>query len=191
MNAKLVLCLLLLFSFRLNAQDSLKVYSWEEALAAPSPDSVKAIDASRLKWETLPDELLKFTQLVYLDVSRNKLATLPDLGSFTSLRHLDLSRNKFTTFPVSLCKMTALTRLSLGRNLIETIPECIGYFFSLVYLDLWDNPIKKLPEQLTKLTALRTVDLRGILFNKQFQEGWRTKMPNVTWHFDYPCECIE
>ncbi len=191
MNAKLVLCLLLLFSLPLNAQDSLKVYSWEDAFATPSPDSVKAIDATRLKWESVPEELFQFKYLVYLNLSRNRLTSLPDISSLTKLRHLDLSRNKFANFPVELCKMTSLKRLSLGANEIESLPECIGYFSELIYLDLWDNPIKKLPEQLTKVTTLKTVDLRGILFSKPFQEGWRSKMPNVTWYFDYPCDCMD
>jgi len=191
MNSKLVLFLLLCLSLQLKAQDSLKIFSWEEALQAPR-DSVFAIDASRLKWESVPAELYTFTKLKRLDLSRNKLTSIPaDFGAFKELKVIDLSRNKLVNFPVALCQLTTVRKLLLSRNLMTTLPECIGYFKDLTVLDLWDNPIETLPEQLSKLTMLKTVDLRGILFNKKFQEGWRAKMPGTNWLFDAPCECIQ
>jgi len=191
MHRKLVLFLLLCSSFRLSAQDTLKVYSWEEALKAPR-DSVFALDASHLKWEAIPAELYEFKKLKQLDISKNKLTDLPsEFGVFKNLLVIDASRNKMDHFPIGLCQLTGLHKLLLSRNFMTTLPECIGYFKNLTYLDLWDNPIGELPEQLGKLTALKTVDLRGILFNQKFQDGWRAKMPQVKWLFDAPCECIK
>ena len=191
MNSKLVLFLLLCTSLQLKAQDTLRVFTWQEALKA-HPDSVFFIDASRMKWENVPEQILTFTQLKGLDLSKNRLAFIPEtFGVFKQLRVIDLSKNRLTEFPVALCQLTGLKKILLSRNMMTTIPECIGFFSNLTYLDLWDNPIVALPEQLTKVTTLKTVDLRGILFNKKFQEGWRARMPAVNWIFDAPCECIQ
>lgn len=191
MKRTLALCCILWFSLQLSAQDTTRVYTWEEALLV-SPDSVYRLDASRQKWDSLPERLFLYTRLRFLDISKNRLVELPSqINVFTELRVLEASKNRFSAFPVTLCQMTHLRKLGLSRNQITSIPACIGYFSELVMLDLWDNPIVSLPEELTKLTNLQVIDLRGILFGPTFQDGWRAKMPNVTWHFDAPCNCIE
>lgn len=195
MNKTLVLCLLLWFNGLLSttvfAQDSTRIYTWEEALKAPR-DSVFRLDASKLKWEQVPAELFSFTQLRSLDLSKNKLTEIPqEIAHLTELRNLDLSRNKLETFPVTVCPLTGLKKLSLARNLLTTIPSCIGYFSSLKVLDLWDNPIASLPQELIQVKTLETVDLRGILFNQAFQDQWRNQMPGVKWYFDLPCKCLD
>jgi hypothetical protein len=191
MKKTLVLCLLLWFSGQAFAQDTTRVYTWEEALKAPR-DSVYRIDASKHKWTVLPAELFTFTKLHYLNLSKNNLKDLPmEIGVFRQLRVIDVSRNKLDTFPVSLCQMTHVKKLLLSRNLIPSIPACIGYFSQLTVLDIWDNPLTTLPEELAKVKTLRTVDMRGILFNAAFQEKWVTWMPDVKWYFDPPCNCLE
>src|SRR3990167_5281695 len=145
------LCLLLWFSFtmcfgsQLVAQDSLRIYTWEEALLAPK-DSVFRLDASKQKWEELPAELFAFTHLKSLDISKNKLTTLPaEMNVFTELRTLDAGKNKLQEFPVAICSLTQLKKIMLNRNYITSLPSCIGYFSQLKVLDLWDNPIESLP----------------------------------------------
>lgn len=196
MNRTLVLCLLLWFnSLWLSgisfAQDSTKIYTWEEALLV-SPETVYRIDASKLKWDQVPPQLFTFTKLRSLDLSKNRLTEIPDeIAVLKDLKILDLSRNKFESFPVAVCPLTGLRKLSVARNQLTTIPSCIGYFSSLKVLDLWDNPIVSLPQELTLVTSLETVDLRGILFNQKFQDQWRNQMPGVTWYFDVPCKCLD
>lgn len=191
MKKTLALCCLILLSVGLYAQDSTRVYSWEEALKA-SPDSVFRLDASKQKWESLPAAIFSFRNLRYLDISRNKLKELPpEMHVFTQLRVIEASRNQFATFPVTLCPLTHLHKIGLSRNEIETLPACIGYFSELIMLDMWDNPIVSLPDELVRLENVRTIDLRGILFSPTFQDTWRTKMPWVKWYFDAPCNCLE
>lgn len=191
MKKTLVLCLLLWFSGQALAQDTTRVYKWEEALKAPR-DSVYRIDASKHKWTVLPTELFTFTKLHYLNLSRNNLKDLPqEIGVFKQLKVIDVSRNKLDAFPVALCQMTHVKKLLLSRNLIPSIPACIGYFSQLTVLDIWDNPLTALPEELAKVQTLRTVDMRGILLNVAFQEKWVTWMPDVKWYFDPPCNCLE
>jgi Leucine-rich repeat (LRR) protein len=191
MKKTLVLCLLLWLSWNTFSQDTLRVYTWEEALKAPR-DSVYRLDASKHKWDSLPAELFTFTKLHSLNISRNNLRELPmEIGVFKQLKVIDASRNKLETFPVALCQMTHLRKLLISRNLIPSIPSCIGYFSQLTVLDIWDNPMKGLPEELMKLDALRTVDMRGILCNAAFQEKWMKAMPDVKWYFDAPCHCLD
>jgi Leucine-rich repeat (LRR) protein len=191
MKKTLALCLLLWTSWNAAAQDTLKIYTWEEALQA-SPDSVFRLDASKQKWDSLPAELFAFKKLRYLNISRNRLTDLPtDICTFKNLMAIDASRNKLESFPVSLCQMTQIRKLLLSRNLIPSIPPCIGYFSRLTVLDVWDNPLRSLPEELTKIETLKTVDLRGILFNSTFQEKWVTAMPETKWYFDPPCHCLD
>lgn len=191
MNRTLVLCLLLWISGAVFAQDSLRIYTWEEALAAPNKDSVFRIDASKRKWETVPAELFAFKNLRYLDLSKNKLKELPaEMSVFTKMRGLDLTKNAFEVFPLTICPLTQMRKLLLARNQIASIPSCIGYFTELTSIDLWDNPLKTLPTEFSQLKSLRTVDLRGILFSAAFQEKWQTAMPGVKWEFDPPCNCV-
>ncbi|MDH4473702.1 MAG: leucine-rich repeat domain-containing protein [Fluviicola sp.] len=181
----------LCFSTQLAAQDSIRIYTWEEALLAPK-DSVFRLDASKQKWEELPAELFTFTHLKSLDISKNKLTSLPaEMSVFKELRTLDAGKNKLKEFPVAICPLTQLKKLMLNRNYITTLPACIGYFSQLKVLDLWDNPIESLPSELSKVTSLEVVDLRGILFNQAFQDKWREELPQTKWYFDLPCKCLD
>lgn len=190
MKKTLALCLLLWTSWNAAAQDTLKIYTWEEALQA-SPDSVYGLDASKLKWDSLPARIFMFTKLRYLNISKNRLTDLPQqISVFKDLMVIDVSRNKLETFPVALCQTTQIRKLLLSRNLIPAIPACIGYYKQLTVLDIWDNPIRSLPEELMKVKTLKTIDLRGILFNAAFQEKWITSMPETKWYFDPPCHCL-
>lgn len=164
---------------------------WERAITMPV-DSVFAIDASHLKWDSIPGKLYEFRHLRYLDLSKNRLTALPErLGDFTDLHYFSVSKNKLTEFPTVICKMTKLDTLSVSRNMISYIPECISTLDAVTYLDLWDNPLKGITDAIGNMASLKKVDLRGILFNERTQTKWRTGMPQVSWLFDLPCTCIE
>lgn len=181
-------CFLLLFLFSGNSQEQ-KTYTWNE-LNGVHPDSVLALDCSKMKWKELPKELFQYKQLRYLNISKNELTELPDaFGELDSLRVIDCSRNKISAMGW-ICQFPHLKRIHASRNQISNLPECIGNLHQLTVLDLWDNPIERLPESLVKCAALKTVDLRGILFNLNFQEAWMIKMPDTKWFFDAPCNCV-
>lgn len=180
-----------LFSAGVFAQDTLKIYTWKEVQNA-NPDTIFAITAEKLKWDSVPVGLYKFVNLKYLNVSHNKLKSLPnELSVFTRLNYLNATRNKISNVPLVICQLTRLKTLMLGRNEIASLPECIGYLTELRKLDIWDNPINVLPPGVLKLEKLTAVDMRGILLSPSFQNKWKTSMPNVTWYFDAPCNCVE
>jgi hypothetical protein len=174
-----------------NAQDTLKVYSWEEALNA-SPDTIYAIEASRRKWERIPEELYMYTNLVFLDLSNNKLTEIPDAFSgLKKLKAIDLEHNKLSGSPVFLCQLTNLINVNIGRNDYSSLPSCIGYLANLKSLNLWSNPLGGLPDEIMLCKNLKMVDMRGIVTGPVFQSKWVERMPEVNWEFDPPCHCVE
>ncbi len=184
----LVSYFLLLYLPQINAQE-LKIYQWEEVQQA-NPDTILGLDCSKLKWTQIPNKLFGFKNLRYLDLSKNKLSAISDsIEQLDSLRILDVSKNNLTAV-AWMCQLSYLKRIHLSRNQISVLPECIGNLTRLQTLDLWDNPIGSLPESLTKCSSLKSVDLRGILFNLEFQHKWSEKMPQVKWEFDPPCNCV-
>ena len=189
---KRLLFLFLLISTSLSwSQEEIRVFTWEDAQHA-NPDSVFALNCSKMKWETIPQELEKFKQLRYLDLSKNKLSELPEFFSaFGHLKTIDLTKNDILNFPVIFCKMPNLQKIHLSRNKMESIPSCIQYITALKLLDIWDNPISSLPDELALLKNLVAVDMRGIMLSFNFQEKWTKLMPDVKWYFDSPCHCID
>lgn len=182
------LCLL---SISVLGQDTLKYEKWGK-LAGKNPDSVFAIDASKLGWTNLPHEIYQYKNLKALNLAKNKFHAIPDsIHQFKKLRTLDLTKNKLDVFPVQLCAMENLRKLILGQNAINSIPSCIQHLQNLKYLDLWDNPLKGLPDEFAKLSSLQLVDLRGILFSARFQEKWEKLLPSSKWKFDAPCNCLD
>ena len=185
-----IVCSIIL-SNSLQAQDSLKIISWEKALLS-NPDSVVAIDASHLKWTEIPTDLYKFKRLRYLDLSRNKLTIVPsEFNQFSSLKWLSLERNKLTDGFSVLTSLAKLKHLDIGNNNFEVIPTSIADLTELEVFILWSNPVKELPVELMKCKKLESVDMRSILTNASFQLMWEERMPNVKWHFDSPCNCID
>lgn len=174
-----------------HAQDSLKVVTWEQAMKA-SPDTIYAIDASHLKLETVPEELLRFTNLVYLDLSKNKLTELPsEFGNLKKLRWLSVEKNKLSTGINEIFQLTQLRYLNIGKNEFDYLPVSIGYMSSLEVFSLWANPISELPQEIMNCKKLKQVDMRGILTGPSFQASWQERMPQVIWEFDAPCHCVE
>jgi Leucine-rich repeat (LRR) protein len=175
----------------LSAQDTLRIYRWEDIQKA-NPDTVYGIDASKLKWEEIPEKLYTFKNLKYLNISKNKLKELPlEMGVFKALKTLDASKNDIDSAPIVMCQLPKLQRLHLARNRIASLPACIGYLTDLKVLDIWDNPINQLPEEVLLLKKLEIVDMRGVMLGPGFQRQWQESMPQVKWYFDPPCHCVE
>ncbi|MBN4072659.1 leucine-rich repeat domain-containing protein [Crocinitomix catalasitica] len=180
--------IILLPSYNLFSQKDKIYYSLEEALAAPV-DSVYRLDLSKNKLDSLSKEIVKLTRLRELNLEKNKLSSLPENFRFKDLRTVNLAKNKFKKFPEELCQIPSIRQLLLGKNEIAELPECIEFIKNLIVIDLWFNPIESLPEGLTKLRNLRTLDLRNINFNNDFQKLWTEKLSWVKIEFDLGCDC--
>lgn len=162
--------------------------SLDDALSVPA-DSVYQLDLSKQKLTDIPQEVKQFKNLQNLNLSKNKITTIENDFIFTDLRILDLSKNKFNHFPEVICQNTSIRNLFMGKNDMPEIPECIGNMQNLIVLDIWFNPIDDLPQSMTQLRNLRSLDLSGLNFTKEFQKKWTELLPWVKIEFESACDC--
>ncbi|GER31937.1 leucine-rich repeat protein kinase family protein [Striga asiatica] len=103
-------------------------------------------------------------QLLYLDVSQNKLSSEipPVVGDFKSLQLLNMSRNSFRGgIPEAIWQLKSLKFLDLSENqLTGVIPREIGLNLSLISLSFAHNLITgPIPPSFANLANLQTVNL--------------------------------
>ena len=92
MSMRTFVFLCYLWTFSLVFSQGMK---WEEALKQ-DPKNVISLDCSGQKWDSLPLEIFRFTNLKELNLSKNKLSQIPaHFNSFQAIEKLNLSRNKF------------------------------------------------------------------------------------------------
>jgi len=89
---------------------------------------ITVLDLSCNKINTLPENFSKLQQLLSLDLSKNGITELPaDFGELTKLRKLDLFNNNLDELPLSFCRLKQLQWLDLKSNPIqEKFPKLVG-----------------------------------------------------------------
>jgi Leucine-rich repeat (LRR) protein len=112
--------------------------------------------------EDLPPGLQLLTSLTALDISYNRLRSIPVwISQLTTLQHINLARNHLTSLPGELTQLSLLTQLQLQGNNLAGLPLCLGQLTSLRLLNVGMN--YKLKEvcmgQLVRLPRLRDVVL--------------------------------
>jgi len=111
--------------------------------------------------EIFPDEIfLLADSLEILDLSHNKLFTLPDLSSLKKLKIAFFSFNQFTEVPAAFKNCQNLYMLGMKGNQLATFDEDI-LPLSISWLILTDNKLTSLPNSIGDLTKLRKFPLAG------------------------------
>ena len=179
------------FSFsQTDVPDSTFIYTnLEDALK--NPEKVFNLDLSKKKLEEFPTDILKFTNLRKLKLSKNKIKAVPEeIKQLQNLVELDLSNNKLTEFGAGICQIITLERLILNQNYIESIPAEIKNLKNLVYLDMWDNELWFFPDELNELAeTLKEFDLQNIQYNYKEQERIISLLPKTKIHMSPACNC--
>lgn len=188
---QLFVLIFLLLSFPDFAQiDHGRIYFWTEVEKA-DPDTIHAISFEKMKLDSLPRALWKFTNVTYLNLERNQLSQLPEeLANLEKLTELNISKNKFTFLPLIICQLPKLQKLNASRNRIESIPDQIENCTQLQFLDFYDNIIGDFGKGIFKLKELKTLNIEGVMYGTNFAEDLQRKLPKVKILLDPPCKCL-
>lgn len=183
--------LLFVLSISLSAQDipdTVVVYKSLEKIHIPD-SNVIALKLKRKGFHQIPDSILKYSKLKYLDLSGNKLKEIPSwLNQLDSLEYLKLTGNKIAKINPDL-SVLPLKYLDLGNNQLDSLDESIGQFNSVEYLILWSNNLYYFSDQLDALTLLKKFDLRGMSISYDEQDRIKELLPKAKIYFDVPCDC--
>ena len=98
----------------------------------------------------LAESKVDFPSLQFLDISHNRVSTLPNMSGWQSLTFLNAEENKISEIPTGFCNLKELTHADFGNNSLLELDDAIGSMEKLVALNLSNNPIRE--RRLPKLT---------------------------------------
>lgn len=104
--------------------------------------------------EALPSSVNSFTNLKILDISNNRLTSLPDVLKNCPLTSLIAKHNYLTNESLPKCfhsSKNTLRELNLSGNKLNLFPEQVLQLASLKYLYLGGNSIVNIPKDIWKL----------------------------------------
>lgn len=102
----------------------------------------------------------KFSLITELNLSHNRLSTLPDeISECTQLETVDISHNSFISIPQALFSLPALTKLNARKNFIADIDVEVllnNTSSTLENVNLEDNPLNRdCQEKLSSIDSIR------------------------------------
>eukprot|EP00986_Skeletonema_menzelii_P013693 scaffold8164_cov156-Skeletonema_menzelii.AAC.14 len=101
------------------------------------------------------------TNLVYLNLLRNQLTTLPaNIGDLKNLERLELANNNLSDIPSSIGKLTKLAHLNLESNELTSLPRDFGKLKCLT-LNLNYNSFLSIPDCIMNMNGLRRLSMIG------------------------------
>lgn len=121
----------------------------------------KELDLSECQLQSLPPLFSQapFTGLVKIDLSSNRLATLPSMKRLENLQQISLKSNYFEYLPDTLFTCKNIERLDLSENSLLKLSPKIGELKKLTVLDLNDNHLISLPTEINELRSLEFLSL--------------------------------
>eukprot|EP00049_Salpingoeca_infusionum_P018817 m.358908 g.358908 ORF g.358908 m.358908 type:complete len:533 (-) comp18333_c0_seq1:357-1955(-) len=120
-----------------------------------------------LGFTQVPQEVLTYQYLHFLDVSANNLSSLPaGLCNLKLLVQISASKNKLTSLPDDLHMLPNLINLDVSSNLLTTLPPSIGDCPSLEALYLGGNRISRFPMPILNLPKLKRLYLGSNLLQR-------------------------
>ncbi|MBI5273046.1 MAG: hypothetical protein HY861_03585 [Chlamydiia bacterium] len=134
--------------------------SFTEPLALERFPKLRTLKASHTMFWMQDNQVPWPPMLEIIDLSSNRLSTLPDrFSQLQCLRELSLQNNTFQQVPHSICSLPLLEKLDFSDNLLTSLPEDIEKLKELHSLDLHSNLLKNLPRGMARLPKLRSLQI--------------------------------
>lgn len=124
--------------------------------------SLERLDLDTNAITHLPESLSQLTNLVLLDLNRNRIteaAALRPACALTSLQALFVGMNGLTALPDEIGRLTQLESLNLIENRLTALPPALGQLTALKYVYACYNRLTSVPDELGGLTNLQSLDL--------------------------------
>ena len=113
-----------------------------------------------LELDTIPSEIGKLNNLVFLEASVNALTDLPpEIGQLSNLYNLDLYYNKISILPSEIGQLSELQKLNLASNQLTQLPPELGQLAKLHKLWVGINQLTDIPSEIGQLSNLYTLSL--------------------------------
>jgi len=127
-------------------------------------EEILNLNLSYLKYKELPNELFKFSNLEYLNLSGNRFKNFEklfeDLSKFKKLKILILDRTNMRKVPSNISILQNLEVLFIGTNGLKTLTEELPKLRKLKLLSVRGNSmLTDLPEAIGNLKCLERLDI--------------------------------
>lgn len=117
--------------------------------------NLKSINLSRNSLKEFPNEISKFSNITFLDLSHNLISEIDDsIKNLTKLETLWVFKNNLILFPETITNIKSLKYLSLANNRLINISNKIDRLQKLEALYLNENYIMELPVELKNMDRL-------------------------------------
>lgn len=143
---------------------------------APGMADSKSVDLSRKNLTVFPPDVLQQSQITWLNLSSNRLKTLPsEIGNLSNLEELYLDHNQLEgALPAEIRKMSKLRVLNVQNNRMTGIPAEIGQLKNLSELNYSYNNLDTFPNEIGNLKDnLKKLD---ISYNRYSEDSYKALM---------------
>ena len=110
--------------------------------------------------ENFPDKLFDLINLEKLDLSNNRISSLPsEVKKLNKLKEIDFQGNNFNLFPVQLLELINLEKIDFSNNNLSDLPSGINKLKSLFSINLAGNGFTQFPRRICELDNLEKINL--------------------------------
>ena len=111
--------------------------------------------------DSFSKDTVDLPSLQVLNVARNKISGLPNIGKWKDLASFTAGYNQLTSLPEGLVFLTAIKTIDVSDNKLTRLDDRLGLMGNLQLLEVKNNPIRE-----RRLLTLNLEDLKAELRNR-------------------------